>query len=200
MVRRPQLSYRSTLKLIKEVKKHPCLWDRGDKHFNDRYNVGLAWKTIACRLQITEEALKLKWKNLRDTFNREVKKNAGSVSEYTGNWAFFNEMLFTAKPERLESVADIEEQYLDIHDEEKTTELELEDEKPDDYYDLLFLESLTPYFKQLEPIRRLAMRNKIQTMLMKEISIQKSEHKREANKDLVYIDTAESNSNDMDSL
>ncbi|XP_028157838.1 uncharacterized protein LOC114351007 [Ostrinia furnacalis] len=136
-----------------------------------------------------EEAVKIKWKNLRDCFNREIKKNPSSLTNYTGNWAFFQEMFFTITLKKLKSEADIEVEYLEIHDEELTTELELEDEKPDDYYDMLFLESLAPYFKELDPVRKLEMRSKIQEMLEREISIQNNENgSQEENFDDIYID------------
>lgn len=42
----------------------------------------------------------------------------------------------------------------------------------DDEYDLMYLKSLTPYFRQLEPMRKLVLRSKIQDMLMNEIAAQ----------------------------
>lgn len=42
----------------------------------------------------------------------------------------------------------------------------------DDDYDLMFLKSLMPYFSQLDSMRKLVLRSKIQDMLMNEIAAQ----------------------------
>ncbi|XP_026324833.1 uncharacterized protein LOC113233831 [Hyposmocoma kahamanoa] len=42
----------------------------------------------------------------------------------------------------------------------------------DDDYDLMFLKSLMPYFRQLDSMRKLVLRSKIQDMLMNEIAAQ----------------------------
>lgn len=44
----------------------------------------------------------------------------------------------------------------------------------DDDYDLMFLKSLMPYFRQLDSMRKLVLRSKIQDMLMNEIAAQNS--------------------------
>lgn len=44
----------------------------------------------------------------------------------------------------------------------------------DDDYDLMFLKSLMPYFRQLDSMRKLVLRSKIQDMLMNEIAAQTS--------------------------
>lgn len=43
-------------------------------------------------------------------------------------------------------------------------------ESDDTDYDLLYLKSLVPYFKQLEPMRKLIVRSRIQDILMNEIA------------------------------
>lgn len=44
----------------------------------------------------------------------------------------------------------------------------------DDEYDIMFLKSLAPFMKQLNPISKLVVRNKIQDMLLNEIAAQSS--------------------------
>lgn len=50
----------------------------------------------------------------------------------------------------------------------------ISEQKPstDDDYDLMFLKSLVPYFRQLDSMRKLVLRSKIQDMLMNEIAAQ----------------------------
>lgn len=77
----------------------------------------------------------------------------------------------------------------EAEDENHEVEVYLEEEDPfeadpipdkitnlssDDDYDVMFLKSLAPYFKQLDPIRKLVVRNKMQDMLLNEIAAQTS--------------------------
>lgn len=50
----------------------------------------------------------------------------------------------------------------------------ISEQKPsaDDDYDLMFLKSLVPYFRQLDSMRKLVLRSKMQDMLMNEIAAQ----------------------------
>lgn len=44
----------------------------------------------------------------------------------------------------------------------------------DEDYDVMFLKSLAPYFRQLDPIRKLVVRSRMQDMLLNEIAAQTS--------------------------
>ncbi|XKL68036.1 hypothetical protein PGB90_003527 [Kerria lacca] len=90
--------------LIKEVRKRKILWDRKDKNYYNRSLVDKEWSKVAEQLNESKEAVKTKWKNLRDTFRKELKKIPESsdiystdierASHYTGTWPHFCVMLF----------------------------------------------------------------------------------------------------------
>ncbi|KAF9416950.1 hypothetical protein HW555_005866 [Spodoptera exigua] len=215
MQRKLVLSDQSLKKLIKEVKKRECLWNPHHERYNDRYRMAKAWMEIAELMELPEDRLRVKWKNLRDLYKKEVKK-FGSVN-YTGKWRHYNAMKFlnkvtensktdeqnenqTNKDNEAESegskVATKEELTDDdfdfVDDQENVTagshEAEVyfdqgyeEDPIPDkipkladEDYDLMFLKSLAPYFRQLDPIRKLVVRSKMQDMLLNEIAAQAS--------------------------
>lgn len=113
-----------------------------------------------------------------------VIKNPESTINYKGDWPYFDQMLFllsSRPPRKRDRPIETQLQETDNNDEEfvifSVHNPEDEDSSPkrdvlphsEDYYDLLFLESLAPYFQRLEPVRRVAMRAKIQDMLMRDI-------------------------------
>ncbi|XP_032524091.2 uncharacterized protein LOC116775320 [Danaus plexippus] len=201
--RKISLSDRNLLALIFEVKKRPCLWNHEDEGYNERSRLTTAWAEIAAKIKLPEDLLRVKWKNLRDLFKREVKKcNAHAVDEYTGKWRYFKTLWFLNRPG--ESIAASDEEGLEVrvkeevqrigaadttdeafledehrHDKRLYAEVELaqdplEQKRPRllDDYDTMFLMSLTPYFTQLEPVRKLLLRNKIQELILSEITAQ----------------------------
>ncbi|XP_063533708.1 uncharacterized protein LOC134744005 [Cydia strobilella] len=185
-----QMSDSATMKLIKEVKKHGCIWNPEDENYSDRQHLLVAWDEIAKALDMPEDIIRGKWKILRDFFKREVKrKNVTSVEEYKGRWRYFNSLgylLHLSLPreeedERTSEKVDVEIEYEPKYAPDSNLEVYLEDPipekrfKPNDSedYDLMFLKSLTPFFKQLEPTRNLVVRSRIQDMLLNEIAAQK---------------------------
>lgn len=159
----------------------------------------------------TEERLRVKWKNLRDLFKKEIKK-FGSEELYTGKWRHFEMLKFINTPETTakskgnkpnggdENSVDAVEAKEEIQDDEYEFDVEPEpqggnnevevyldesfEEEPipekiaklssNEDYDVMFLKSLAPYFKQLDPIRKLVVRSKMQDMLLNEIAAQSS--------------------------
>lgn len=192
--------------------------------------------------------MKKKWKNLRDTFNREYKKvpipksgdSADSAPVYNGKWPYFQSMLFLkdmAQPRstssNLQTVEDstssLDDTLLDEGHEEtednvisesvlanitsdilapptpkqrksdttvhvapqtvrpqknkqkqsslstfecellKKEDLKLELLKDPDDDDLNFFKSLLPYFKTMNPIKKLKLRSKIQDLVIQEL-------------------------------
>ncbi|CAG9584943.1 unnamed protein product [Danaus chrysippus] len=194
------LSERNLLALIFEVKRRPCLWNHEELGYNERWRLTTAWTEIATKLKLPEDVLRNKWKNLRDLFKREAKKcNGNTVDEYTGKWRYFKTLWFLNQPgegaasddddegierrikEEVQSVGPdtTDEAYLDHRQDKRLyAEIELaqdplETKRPRlDDYDSMFLMSLTPYFKQLEPMRKLSLRNKIQELIFNELTEQ----------------------------
>ncbi|KAG6439503.1 hypothetical protein O3G_MSEX000826 [Manduca sexta] len=132
--------------------------------------------------------LRIKWKCLRDTYKKELNKNPGT---YTGMWRFFKPLKFLVFKPPYESENDSDEPSEKETEETNVTsdvpvikyEPTLQwsensipaDTKPrEEEFDVLFLQSLTPYFKQLDPMRKLVIRSKMQDMLFNEICAQKS--------------------------
>ncbi|XP_046685435.1 uncharacterized protein LOC124371166 [Homalodisca vitripennis] len=73
-----------------------------DNNYHNRHASNRAWEAVAIALGKTSETVTGKWKNLRDTFRRELKKVPGYRSgsdgdqapKYTGHWPYFERMLF----------------------------------------------------------------------------------------------------------
>ncbi|XP_045474622.1 transcription factor Adf-1-like [Harmonia axyridis] len=88
--------------LIVAVRNSKILWDKTDKRYHNRLLVDREWRRIAKELGEPKEAVKGKWKNLLDTFNRELKKvhksrsgeEANGPCRYKGTWCYFEEMYF----------------------------------------------------------------------------------------------------------
>ncbi|KAF5302453.1 hypothetical protein FQR65_LT08543 [Abscondita terminalis] len=91
--------------LISEVRKRPALWDKSHKFYRHRVYADKAWDAIAKITGISNRIVKYKWKRLRDSFNRELRKfprrmqeNVGSLRvAYNGKWHYFVSMLFLMK-------------------------------------------------------------------------------------------------------
>ncbi|XP_063618697.1 uncharacterized protein LOC134791577 [Cydia splendana] len=189
MASKIQMSDSDTLRLIKEMKKHGCIWNPDDDNYGDRTLLSVAWADAAKTLDMPEDIIRVKWKNLRDFFKKEVKKNdCHSKDDYGGRWRYFKSLGFLLRPEEEEDEqTDSEQEEKEIDYETKyipetDTNLEVyleEDPLPEkrvkkDYedYDLMFLKSLTPFLRQLEPTRNLVVRSKMQDMLLNEIAAQ----------------------------
>lgn len=82
-----------TLKLIDCVRARPALWHR--KHLRQRVQVAhRGWEEIRKAFKATDVAsLKVRWKTLRDSFRREVKRmEDGELT--TSSWPLFDRMSF----------------------------------------------------------------------------------------------------------
>ncbi|KAI5652154.1 alcohol dehydrogenase transcription factor myb/SANT-like domain-containing protein [Phthorimaea operculella] len=229
---------------ISEVKKRECIWNSDDHRYSDRHATAVAWNEIVKIMDTPEDLLRAKWKNLRDLFNREIKKvrkraNSGEEDGYRGRWRYFKQMSFMRKrkpnnkelKKRLDYEKQEEEHSNDMNDDEEdeiVEEIDESDEGEDnplsdcvksepeepnekeehaqtyielvegplqfrssetepvpnkrrkieattedeEDYDMMFLKSLTPYMKQLDPMRKLIVRSRIQDVLINEITAQ----------------------------
>lgn len=82
-------------KLIKEVKKRSLLWNTSDALHRNTKEKAKAWKEIANKINISEDAAKRKWQMLRVVFLRYIKKNKPrTLADYTGKWKYFRSMWF----------------------------------------------------------------------------------------------------------
>ncbi|XP_054715367.1 uncharacterized protein LOC129224845 [Uloborus diversus] len=84
--------------LISEIKQRPALWDRTNKLYKMRAFVEKGWKEVAEITGFEKEEAKVKWRNLRDNFLKELKKapkkNEDGTFQYRGKWRYFNPMSF----------------------------------------------------------------------------------------------------------
>ncbi|XP_028157837.1 uncharacterized protein LOC114351006 [Ostrinia furnacalis] len=248
------IPFNDKVMLIQEVQSHPVLWNGEHAKYGDRFYTAAAWNNISRKMNIPENILRRKWKNLRDTFRNIQKKSAISdLKKYNGKWRYFRLMTFIADEHRedddsvefiVESESDEERsdresrvscpthgknddsesdfsKHDTSHDDEssngkceneknqgitkdngnKRQNYDTKDEKLEENnsnsedeipvkrqktsnrlsnYDVMFLKSLAPYFKQLEPLRKLVMRSRIQNLLLNEIAEQNSEHKSDS--------------------
>ncbi|KAJ4947360.1 hypothetical protein JOQ06_009396 [Pogonophryne albipinna] len=63
-------------KLAELVREHPNLYDQSRQDYKDNLKGHLSWKEIADNMGNSEEAVKQKWKNLRDKFCKAKKRMA----------------------------------------------------------------------------------------------------------------------------
>jgi hypothetical protein len=88
-------------KLINAVYQRRALWDRADlEHCNARI-INQMWAEVAEELNSTSDAVRIKWRSLRDGFTRRLKKIPVSTSdraevEYSNYsaWYYFRHLLF----------------------------------------------------------------------------------------------------------
>ncbi|XP_049869588.1 uncharacterized protein LOC126369273 [Pectinophora gossypiella] len=204
--------------LIRKVRSKECLWNPEDYNYNDRFHTLSAWRNIAKEMDIPEDIIKTKWKNLRDLFKREYKKNrCKKLENYTGKWKYFKSMWFIQTPsDYVANGADEENEDNQSRDNDETEGEVNQDKNPfepvmkfdppdepdesqvyiedadiipdkrrrfnDGDYDMMYLQSLTPYFSELDPMRKLVVRSKINDLLMTELAAQHASNKQNGRK------------------
>lgn len=121
----------------------------------------------------------MKWKYLRDTHRRELKKL--KPEGYLGRWRYFAAMSFLNQSVEQENNSENLETFFVHYDDQDRYSISQEQHDTDplppkkkkrnqeDDYDVLFLTSLMPYFRELEPMRKLVFRSKIQELLIHEL-------------------------------
>nr|XP_034830989.1 uncharacterized protein LOC117988001 [Maniola hyperantus] len=201
MPRRVKLSKAVVVKLITEVSRRPCLWNVENIHYKDRQRVSRAWHSISSRLNLREDIVRAKWRNLRDTLNKELKKyDMKSGDKYPGMWRYFKRLHFMHK--HFSAKCSDNEDYNrtnsilhhtthDIYADESDDATLYEDQNiPDSEYfevndnsskskqnpedfDLMFLKSLLPFFRGLESHRKLKVRSQIQDLIFHEFADEK---------------------------
>ncbi|XP_049313726.1 uncharacterized protein LOC105224281 [Bactrocera dorsalis] len=88
------------LKLIKVVKRHPCLFDRSSTDFRNQYLKEEAWVAAAISTGASVEQCKQRWKSLRDRFVREVvsqQSKPESAAKEKNKWCYFELLSFLTK-------------------------------------------------------------------------------------------------------
>ncbi|XP_061716981.1 uncharacterized protein LOC133524846 [Cydia pomonella] len=101
-------------KIIDMVQEYKCLWDQRDARYHARDHQRTAWREISEEMKIPVDDLKKRWKVLRDTFAKELKKAIqqsaqASDTELYSKWPHFKRLLFLQKTIRSckDSVADV---------------------------------------------------------------------------------------------
>ncbi|RZC40737.1 uncharacterized protein BDFB_004026 [Asbolus verrucosus] len=90
----------NTRLFINEIKNRRALWDQSDQNYHNKKVLHDQWLEVATIFDIEVSTAKQKWKNLRDTFRVELKKNRKySVSETPetlnkSQWSYYEDMLF----------------------------------------------------------------------------------------------------------
>lgn len=85
--------------LIEEVQKRPALWDQGHQHRHNRDVLEGLWEEVGRVFGAPPEEVRKKWKGLRDTFRKELRKYPNgfdqdlSQDEYPP-WVFFKPLYF----------------------------------------------------------------------------------------------------------
>ncbi|XP_063623009.1 uncharacterized protein LOC134795107 [Cydia splendana] len=86
------------VKIIDLVQDYKCLWDQRDARYHARDHQRNAWREISEEMKIPVDELKKRWKVLRDTFAKELKKlqqsGQASDTEINPKWPHFKRLLF----------------------------------------------------------------------------------------------------------
>ncbi|XP_018788166.1 PREDICTED: uncharacterized protein LOC108968531 [Bactrocera latifrons] len=88
------------VKLIKAIKRHPCLFDRSSTDFRNQYLKEEAWVAAAISTGASVEQCKQRWKSLRDRFVREVvsqQSKPESAAKEKNGWCYFELLSFLTK-------------------------------------------------------------------------------------------------------
>ncbi|XP_047992489.1 uncharacterized protein LOC125231170 [Leguminivora glycinivorella] len=86
--------------LIREVKNRPILWDKKHELHKNRTVMDRVWDEVSAVVGKNKDQIKMKWRNLRDQFSREVKKNplgedgTPIIEKYSGKWAYYESLTF----------------------------------------------------------------------------------------------------------
>ncbi|XP_058824994.1 uncharacterized protein LOC131685349 [Topomyia yanbarensis] len=88
-------------RLISLVKEYPCIYAKGTIAYRNSGARVKAWLLISKTLNISEGIARTKWRNLKDRYVKERRKQdqtavsgAGSEDVYVSKWIFFNELSF----------------------------------------------------------------------------------------------------------
>ncbi|XP_055385169.1 transcription factor Adf-1-like [Condylostylus longicornis] len=82
-------------KLISLIKMHPELYSRASSSSNATDFRAKAWKSIAEKMNVDIKIIRSRWKSLRDTFQRCLKKARESETDsVTIGWPYFEKLLF----------------------------------------------------------------------------------------------------------
>lgn len=79
--------------LIAMVRDNPLLWDKTSVHYRNNKKKSLIWQKIADELKVPPFWAQKYYKNLRDRYTKERKKESTK-------WEWFYEFLFLEKTER----------------------------------------------------------------------------------------------------
>ncbi|XP_077300958.1 uncharacterized protein LOC143921502 [Arctopsyche grandis] len=85
--------------IILELQLKPELWSTTHALYKNRRIKQKVWKELSLKLGIEEDALKKRWKHLKDQYRKEIKKQpvlrSGAESEtWESTWQYFNRMSF----------------------------------------------------------------------------------------------------------
>ncbi|CAH1396346.1 unnamed protein product [Nezara viridula] len=87
-------------KLITLVQERKSLWDQKETNYHVRSVQKALWQQVSKEINEPVEALKKRWRGLRDTFRKELKKEINSKSgaddSQRSSWPFFRQLYFLA--------------------------------------------------------------------------------------------------------
>ncbi|KAL3186685.1 hypothetical protein MRX96_026843 [Rhipicephalus microplus] len=90
-------------RLIDVIERERTLWDPRDQNYKSRAVTDAAWRHVATVMGSTVAGVTARWKNLRDTFRRVLKKRTRAVKsgapaddelDESTKWHFFSRLLF----------------------------------------------------------------------------------------------------------
>ncbi|XP_033609830.1 uncharacterized protein LOC111870630 isoform X2 [Cryptotermes secundus] len=102
--------------LIEEVRKYPCLWNKGLEEYRNQNMRDNAWDTISGELNTPVEDLKVDWKKLQDSHRQAMlrrKTKSGQGARKMKPWkyeALMSFLLSDLTPRQTESNIDVVEE------------------------------------------------------------------------------------------
>ncbi|CAI6355788.1 unnamed protein product [Macrosiphum euphorbiae] len=99
-------------KLVEMVAKFNCLYDLGCKLYKNQTIKDNAWKEVAEQVKRSVEDCKKRWRNIKDTYHKRVKKGMGTGSSALSkpkNWPLADMLTFLGKADyKRDSISNIE--------------------------------------------------------------------------------------------
>ncbi|XP_036327343.1 uncharacterized protein LOC118739951 [Rhagoletis pomonella] len=89
------------VRLIKEAKERPCLWNKTDSQFANKIYKTIAYEEIGDILGVPGENVRMKLRNLRINFmqvhKKQLKASLNAKRVYPPKWEYYDALLFMAE-------------------------------------------------------------------------------------------------------
>ncbi|XP_049957236.1 transcription factor Adf-1 [Schistocerca serialis cubense] len=91
------MSHSQDVMLCELVSQHPCLYDLKNPKYRDTMFRDRIWEEIGAQLKLAGMQLQKKWRNIKDSYNREKRRlsgKSGSAVARNTQYLYFNLLSF----------------------------------------------------------------------------------------------------------